>query len=101
MLLFILLLAILDTILGVVIFSFTEDTDKRCFDHSRDRVARGFTGFNGNSMFPYFAYPYSLPWLQVILLPIILVQTLETRAAMTLAPFLLSFPFSSQLQLVF
>lgn len=48
MLLFILLLAILDAILGVVIFSFTEDTDKVCFDHSKSRVARGFIGFNGN-----------------------------------------------------
>ena len=48
MLLFILLLAILDAILGVVIFSFTEDTDQRCFDHSKDRVTRGFTGFTGN-----------------------------------------------------
>ena len=48
MLLFILLLAILDAILGVVIFSFTEDTSNSCFDHSKDRVARGFTGFNGN-----------------------------------------------------
>ena len=48
MLLFILLLAILDAVLGVVIYSFTEDTDERCFDNSEGRVARGFTGFNGN-----------------------------------------------------
>lgn len=48
MLLFILLLAILDTILGVVIFSFTDQTDEKCFDHSKERVARGFTGVNGN-----------------------------------------------------
>ena len=100
MLLFILLLAILDAILGVVVYSFTEDTDKRCFDHSRNRVARGFTGFSGN-VISIFTYPYSLPWLQVILLLIILVQISEIRAAMTLAPFLLSFRFSSQLQLVF
>ena len=48
MLLFILLLAILDAVLGVVIFSFTEDTDDHCFNDSESRVARGFTGFNGN-----------------------------------------------------
>lgn len=100
MLLFILLLAILDTILGVLVYTFTEDTDKRCFDHSKDRVARGFTGFSGN-VISMFTYPYSLPWLQVILLLIILVQISETKEAMTLAPFLLSFPFSFQLQLVF
>lgn len=57
MLLFILLLAILDAVLGVVIFSFTEDTSNSCFDDSKDRVARGFTGFSGNKMFPaLFAY---------------------------------------------
>ena len=46
MLLFILLLAIVDALLGVIVFSFN-DNDKVCFDHSKDRVARGFTGFNG------------------------------------------------------
>lgn len=48
MLLFILLLAILDAVLGVVVFSFTEDNSQVCFDHSKHRVARGFTGFTGN-----------------------------------------------------
>ncbi|XP_065911797.1 solute carrier family 12 member 2-like [Dysidea avara] len=47
-LLFILLLAIVDALLGVVVYSFN-DNDEVCFDHSKDRVARGFTGFNGET----------------------------------------------------
>jgi len=45
-LLFILLVAIFDALLGVGIFSFNDHTG-HCFDHNKERVARGFTGVNG------------------------------------------------------
>lgn len=95
MLLFILLLAILDAILGVVVYTATEDTSEHCFDHSKGRVARGFTGFNG--IINIFAYDVSLPWLQVRLLETILVQTLEAKAVITLIPSLQSSQSFSQL----